>query len=157
MRASSLALRWSSLPLASLLLLGCPSEEVGGVEIGIARGQLDANPAVPDGLATLDLTVELQAQDLATEVTLSRVTITEQPVTDASPELDLGVEMINTVDDGSVVRLAAGEMGVARVNNTGTTNAQLETWCRKPVLLTVVVDTPDGESEASSDITVRCP
>ncbi|MEX1366948.1 MAG: hypothetical protein AB1Z98_27725, partial [Nannocystaceae bacterium] len=85
------------------------------------------------------------------------VTITEQPVTDASPELDLGVEMINTVDDGSVVRLAAGEMGVARVNNTGTTNAQLETWCRKPVLLTVVVDTPDGESEASSDITVRCP
>lgn len=146
-----------SLPL---LAIACQADEIGGVDVTITRAQLDANPAAPDSLATLDLTIELYARDLDDEATLSSVRIIEQPVSDDSPELTFDAQLRNTVDDGMVVRLdgGVGDPKPARINNVGTTNAELETWCRKPVQLVVTVETMlEGEAEAASEITVRCP
>ncbi|MCA9651606.1 MAG: hypothetical protein KC501_16940 [Myxococcales bacterium] len=154
MRALRLALPCSLW----LLMPACQADEVGGVDVSIARAQLDVSPGSPDGLATLDLTIELQARDLDEEVTLVSVEIVEQPVSEGSPRQALAVEMVNTTDEGEVLRLDGGAMGVGRINNIGTTNGQLESWCRKPVQMVVVVDTMhEGEAEASADTTVRCP
>lgn len=150
----------SALLLLPLCVSACQDDGVGGVDVTITRASVDANPGAPMALVALDLTIELYARDLDDEVTLSGVRIIEQPISDGSPELGFMVEMRNTEDDGSVVRLDGGSADPkpARVNNVGTTNAELVDWCRKPVQLVVTVESElEGEAEATQDITVRCP
>lgn len=146
--------------LACLLLAlpGCPSEEPGGIEASVARAQIDVNPAQPDALATLDVTVELQTAGQPEDVELGEVTITAQPVTDDSERMTFAAEMMNPQGDDPVVRLAAGEEISVRILNMGTTNGELAAWCRLPVELAVTMETADGEdATATFNATVRCP
>ena len=138
-------------------MLGCQGEESGGIEASVARATLDVNPGSPDGIAGLDITVELQARSQPEEVTLGEVMITAQPVTESSNTATFTAEMMNPQGDDPIVRLAEGEMITVRVLNRGTTNAELEPWCGAPAELSVTVETGDGESAtATSNITVRC-
>lgn len=151
-----------SASLASLLLpfllTACQSEELGGVEASVVRAQLDVNPAQADALANLDVTVELQAREQPEEVTLSRATITAQPVTDASDSLTFDAHMVNTQSADPTVRMAKGETVVVRVLNDGTTNGDLAAWCRRPVELEIVVETADGEeASTTANVSVGCP
>ncbi len=146
------------LVLPAFLLLACQSEEPGGVEASVVRAQLDVNPARPEALANLDVTVELQGRGQPEEVTLGSAMITAQPVTADSNTLTFSAHMVNTQSADSIVRIATGETVVVRVLNDGTTNADLETWCRLPVELEIVVETADGEeATTTANISVRCP
>lgn len=152
MRARGLALL---LPFA--LLLACQGEEPGGIEVGVARSSLETNQGMPDGLANLDVSVELQTLGQPEEVTLGEVMITAQPVSDASDILGFSVEMKNPQGDDPVVRMSAGQSITARVLNVGTTNVELAAWCGLPAELSVTVETADGEeATATADLTVRC-
>lgn len=123
----------------------------------MVSGSLDANQGSPEGLANLDISVELQARGQPEEVTLSEVMITAQPVTESSDTLSFSAEMRNTQGDDPVVRLAKGQTLIGRVRNAGTTNAELAAWCDTPAELSVTVQTADGDSAtAVSNITVRC-
>jgi len=151
-----------SLLLASLLLPtllpACQGEEPGGIEAAVELAQIDVNPAAPDTNASLNLTVELQARGQPEEVSLVSLTITEQPVSDASNSLAFEASMVDTQTDDTVVRLAKGEARVVRLVNEGTTNGDLSAWCRLPVEVEVVVETADGdEATATTNATVRCP
>jgi hypothetical protein len=116
------------------------------------------NPAAPDSLANLNLTVNLQARGQPEDVSLVSVTITEQPVSDDSDSLVFEAHMVDTETDDSIARLETHEPRVVRVLNDGTTNADLTAWCRLPVELEVVVETADGEeASATANVTVRCP
>ncbi len=152
MRASGLA------PLLfPALLLACSGEEPGGIEASVARATLDVNSGMPDGIANLDVTIELQALGQPEEVTLGEVMITAQPITDSSATLAFTAEMMNPQGEDPVVRMAKGETISARVLNVGTANAELDTWCGMPAELSVTVETADGESAtATESITVRC-
>lgn len=153
MRSASIALL-----LLPAFLYACQGEEPGGVEASVVRAQLDVNPAQPDALANLDVTVELQGRGQPEEVTLGSAMITAQPVTDSSNTLMFEAHMVNTQGADSIVRIAKGETVVVRVLNDGTTNADLESWCRLPVELEIMVETADGEeATATSSISVRCP
>jgi len=147
----------TALLLSSTLLLACQGDEPGGIEAAVAMGQLTVTSAQADALANLDVTVEIQAKGQPEEVSLGEVTITQQPVTDDSDQLAFTAEMMNPQGDDPVVRLAKGEEINVRVRNSGTTNADLEAWCRLPVELAVTLETADGdEATATANITVRC-
>lgn len=139
------------------LLLACQGEEPGGVEASVVSSTITATPGTPDGLANLDVSIELQGRGQPEEVTLADVMLTAQPVTDSSDTLTFSAEMRNTMGDDPVVRIAKGQTLIARVRNTGTTNAQVEAWCDTPAELSVTVETDDGESAtATANVTVRC-
>jgi len=141
-----------------LTLAACADEEPGGVEASVARAQLDVDPMRPDSLATLELTVDLQARGQAVEVRFRHLAITALPLSESSEELSLMAELVSTQGDEPVVRLQRGEMGVARMINAGTLNEELAPWCGLPVELAVVVVTDaDEEVMATQDISVRCP
>lgn len=109
-----------------------------------------------DGLAALDVTVELQARGQPEEVTLGEVRVTAQPVTDSSETATITAEMMNPQGDDPIVRLTKGETINVRVLNTATTNGQLGALCG-PAELSVTVETSDGEEAAATfNITVRC-
>lgn len=138
-------------------LLACQGEEPGGIEASVVSATLSANRGAPEGLANLDVSVELQARGQPEEVTLSEVMITAQPVTESSDTLGFSAEMRNTQGDDPVVRIAKGQTLIGRVRNVGTTNAELAAWCDTPAELSVTVETADGESAtALSNTTVRC-
>lgn len=144
--------------LVPALLPACQGEEPGGIEAAVELAQIDVNPAVPDTNASLNLTVELQARGQPEDVSLVSLTITEQPVSDASNSLTFEASLVDTETDDTVARLEKGEARVVRVANDGTTNADLAAWCRLPVEVEVVVETADGEeASATANATVRCP
>lgn len=141
-----------------LVLTACQGEEAGGVEASIARVTLGVDPAQADGLANLDLTVELETLGQPEEVTLASATLTQQPVSDSSPSIQLEAHMINTQGDDSVVRIAKRTMATVRILNDGTTNGELAAWCRLAVEVEVIVETADGEeATATADVQVGCP
>lgn len=154
--------RPASLPLVPLLLaslLGaCQGEESDGIEASVVSSPtITANTGAPEGMATLDFSVELQARGQPEEVTLDEVRITAQPVTDSSDTLTFSAQMMNTQGDDPVVRLDAGQTLIARVRNAGTTNDQLASWCDTPAELSVRMETADGQgATATSNATVRC-
>lgn len=148
--------------IASLLLpfvlTACQGEEPGGVEASIARVTLGVDPAQADALANLDLTVDLETRGQPEEVTLASATLTQQPVSDSSPSIELEAHMINTQGDDSVVRIDKGTLATVRILNDGTTNGELAAWCRLPVEVEVTVETTDGEeATATADVQVDCP
>jgi hypothetical protein len=144
--------------LSTTLLPACQGEEPGGIEASVELSQIDVNPAAPDTNASLNITVELQARGQPEDVSLVSVTITEQPVSDASRSLALEVAMVDTQTNDPVARLGKGEARVVRMINRGTTNGDLADWCRLPVQLEVVVETADDEEAvATANATVRCP
>jgi hypothetical protein len=148
--------------LASLLLpaflSACQGDEPGGVEASVNQALIAVNPAAPDSNANLTLTVDLQARGQPEEVTLSSLTITQQPVSDSSDSLTFEAHMVNTQGDDSVVRMDPHDMALVRVLNDGTTNGDLVDWCRLPVELEVAVETADGEeASATADVMIDCP
>ena len=106
MRASLLASL--SLPV---LLLACQGDEPGGIEASVARATLDMNPAAPDALANLDITVEIQARGQPEEVTLGEVMITAQPDCDMPWFLTLDDEIVRHLDETEVSEPAAQRCG----------------------------------------------
>jgi hypothetical protein len=148
--------------IASLLLpaflFACQGDEPGGIEASVNQALIQVDPALPDSNATLTLTVDLQARGQPEEVTLSSLTITQQPVSDSSQSLTFEAHMVNTQGDDSIVRMDPHDMALVRVLNDGTTNGDLTAWCRLPVELEVVVETADGEeASATADVMIDCP
>lgn len=151
--------RLSVAPLLALFALpACKGEEAGGLDASVNQALIAVDPAAPDSNATLTLTVDLESRGQPEEVTLGRVTITKQPVSDSSDSLEFEAHMVNTQGDDSVVRMAKHDMALVRVLNDGTTNGDLTSWCRLPVELEVVVETADGEeASATADVMIDCP
>ncbi|MCX4246062.1 hypothetical protein [Paraliomyxa miuraensis] len=150
-------LRTAPLLLCSTLLLACQGDEPGGIEASVARAQLDVNPAQADALANLDVTVELMSRGQPEEVELGEVMITAQPVSDDSQRVMFPAELMQTQGDDAVVRMDAHEEQTVRVLNRGTTNGELAGLCGRPVELSVMFETADGEdATATYNISVRC-
>lgn len=148
----------ASLLVLCVHLLACQGDEAGGLEVTVVRAQLDVNVDQPDALANLDVTVDMQGRGQPEEVELGEVIITAQPVTDSSDRLTFTASMMNPQGADPVVRLAAGQEITARVRNAGTTNVELEPWCRLPVELSVTLETADGdEATNTANMTVLCP
>ena len=144
--------------LAIFALTACKGEEAGGLDAEVNQALIQVNPAAPDSNATLTLTVELTSRGQPEEVTLGRVTITKQPVSDSSDSLDFEAHMVNTQGDDSIVRMAKHDTALVRVLNDATTNGDLASWCRLPVEREVVVETADGEeASATADVMISCP
>lgn len=120
------------------------------VEIGTASVSAQADP--PDGLASLDLTVELDPTVDFEGGSITDVTLRRLP---DGPELAFDV-IVRGPQGTASIDLAAGDIAVARVTNGGTTNAELQPLCGAAASVTVVFEVESLVREASRDLTVTC-
>lgn len=120
------------------------------VSVGTARVSARMDPA--DGLAELDITAELVATVDLEGATVAEVTLSLLP---DGPDLDFAVS-VRGPQDAPTIDLPAGGTVVARITNTGTTNAELLPYCGMAASVTVVFEVEDLERSASRDLTVGC-
>lgn len=120
------------------------------VSVGTARVSARMDPA--DGLAELDITAELVATVDLEGATVAEVTLSLLP---DGPDLDFAVS-VRGPQDAPTIDLPAGGTVVARITNTGTTNAELLPYCGMAASVTVVFEVEDLERSASRDLTVDC-
>ena len=118
------------------------------VTLGTARVSARMEPA--DGLAEFDITAELEATVDLEGATVAEVILTVLP---DGPELPLTVSVRGPQED---LDLPAGDTIVARINNAGTTNAELLPFCNVAATVTVVFEVEELQRSASRDLTVGC-
>jgi hypothetical protein len=139
-----------------LALGGCddPSLELSAT---IRSLTFSADPAQADALATIDLTVDLEARNASTEVTLERVTAFALPRDDGAGVGVAGVLMNPQGQGNDVVRLESGELVTVRVTNGDVTSGAIAGWCSRPAQVEVEFAGGDQVAEDSADATVLCP
>ncbi|MEM6294958.1 MAG: hypothetical protein AAGA54_27045 [Myxococcota bacterium] len=134
-------------------LTGCGEDETPrDVDVTIGTASISARTDPPDGLATLDATIEMDAT-----VDLSGAEVLEARITalPSGPELTFDINVRGPMD-GTTIDLPANEVVVARVTNAGTTNAELAEFCGAAVSFEVTVEAEGIERSASRDVTVSC-
>ena len=149
-------MRKCALAIALLALPGCeePAPELSATVRSLS---FSADPAVPEGLATIDLTVDLEATNAAAEVTLQRVTAFVLP-RDDDAGVDVSGVLMNPQGAGDpVVRLDSGELVTVRVTNGGVTNGTVAAWCQRPAQVEVEFEGNGLTADDAADATVLCP
>ncbi|MBV1859032.1 MAG: hypothetical protein KUG77_11525 [Nannocystaceae bacterium] len=140
--------------LATLLCVSaCGDDETPRdleVSLGTARVSARMDPA--DGLAELDITAELESTVDLEGATVREVILSALP---DGPQLEFAVS-VRGPQDALDIDLSAGDTVVARVTNTGTTNAELLPFCGMAASVTVVFEVEELERSASRDLTVGC-
>lgn len=122
------------------------------VSLGTARVSAQMDPAQGQGLAVLDITAELEATVDLEGATVGEVTLSLLP---DGPDLDFAVS-VRGPQDAPTLDLPAGGTVVARITNTGTTNAELLPYCGMAASVTVVFEVEELDRSASRDVTVDC-
>lgn len=142
----------AALPLALLSSTACGEDTVRDVEVTVGTARVEARMDPPEGLATLDLTAELEATVDMEAATVTDVVLRALP---DGPELAFDF-VVRGPQDTATIDLAAGDIAVARVTNAATTNADVLPFCNAAASLTVTVEVEGIVREASRDLTVNC-
>lgn len=148
-------LRGMKLRAACLVTLLCVTacgddETPRDLEVSLGTAGVSAQMEPADGLAVFDITAELEATVDLEGATVAQVTLTILP---DGPEVALDVSVRGPQQD---LDLPAGDIIVARINNAGTTNAELLPFCNVAATVTVVFEVEELERSASRDLTVGC-
>ncbi len=142
-----------------LLVLALPGCEEPEPELTATIGSLSvrANPDMPEALAVIDLTVDLEARNGSADVRLRRVTAFALPRDDGAG-VDVSGVLMNPQGAGDpVVRLDSGELVTVRVTNGSVTNATVAAWCQRPAQVEVEFEGNGLTAEDAADATVICP
>ena len=142
--------------LVLLALCGC---DEASPELSATIGLLSfsADPTVPESLAMIDLTVDLEARNGSAEVTLERVTAFVLPRNDDAGVAVSGVLMNPQGVGDPVVRLDSGEVVTVRVTNGDLTSGVIAGWCNVPAQVEVEFEGNGLVAEDAADATVLCP
>jgi hypothetical protein len=143
----------------ALVVLPLPACEEPAPALAATIGSLTirADPALPEGLATIDLTVDLEARNGSAEVTLQRVTAFALP-RDDDAGIDVSGVLMNPQGAGDpVVRLDSGELVTVRVTNGSVTSGTIAAWCQRPAQVEVEFEGNGLTADDSADATVLCP
>ena len=141
------------LALGLLCFSACADDETTpDVQLSIGTASVSAATDAPEGLATIDATVEFDPNVDFEGASIVRVTLTRLP---DGPTLDL--DTIARGPQGTAsIDLPAGQITVARVSNSETRNGDLAMLCNAAATLTVTAEIEELEREASRDLTVSC-
>ncbi len=142
----------AALAFALLSSTACGEDTVRDVEVSVGTARVEARMVPPDGLATLDLTANLEATVDMEGAEITEVVLLGLP---DGPELAFDY-VVRGPQDTATIDLAAGDIAVARVTNAATTNAELLPFCGAAASVTVVVEVEGLVREASRDLTVNC-
>lgn len=138
-------------------LTGCDEPEL---ELSATIGSLtfsgSSDPAQAEALASIDLTVDLEARNGAAEVTLEGVTAFALPRDDGAGVRVAGVLMNPQGQGNNVVRLDRGELITVRVTNGDLTNGAVAGWCGRPAEVDVEFAAGSKTADDTADATVLC-
>jgi hypothetical protein len=139
-----------------LALAGC---EDPSLELSATIGSISftADPDQAEALATIDLTVDLEARNASAEVRLQRVTAFALPRNEDAGVAVRGILSNPQGQGNEVVRLDSGETLTVRVTNGDVSNGVVAGWCGRPAQVEVEFEGEGETAEDVGDVTVLCP